>query len=116
MSNPDDMRACIDACLDCYRTCTATAMTYCLEMGGDHTAPGHFRLMMACSEICRTAAHMMLIHFDGHVRICRECAEICTRCADDCDAMPGMESCAAACRACAAACYRMAAVDMRPPA
>ncbi|MFA5581652.1 MAG: four-helix bundle copper-binding protein [Paracoccaceae bacterium] len=75
MSNPDDMRACIDACLDCYRTCTATAMTYCLEMGGDHTPPGHFRLMMACSEICRTAAHMMLIHFDGHARICRECAE-----------------------------------------
>ncbi len=57
-----DMQACIDECLRCYQTCLGTAMTPCLETGGKHVEPKPFRLMMACSEICRTAAHFMLLN------------------------------------------------------
>lgn len=57
------------------------AMNHCLESGGKHVEPKHFRLMMACSEICRTSVHFMLMnsahHMDGCVEACRLCAESC---------------------------------------
>lgn len=56
-----EMQDCIDECLRCYQTCLGMAMTHCLEQGGKHVEPGHFRLMMACAEICRTSANFMLI-------------------------------------------------------
>ena len=43
--------------------------------GGEHVAPPHFRLMMACAEICRTSAHFMLIGTPHHKHTCGECAE-----------------------------------------
>src|SRR5206468_10759424 len=49
-----EMNRCIETCLSCYRTCLGTAMNLCLETGGKHVEPAHFRLMMACAEICRT--------------------------------------------------------------
>src|SRR5215218_7708360 len=61
-----EMRSCIDECLRCYQTCLGTAMTHCLEQGGKHVEPNHFRLMMACTEICRTSAHFMLIGTPHH--------------------------------------------------
>nr|WP_238908884.1 hypothetical protein [Achromobacter ruhlandii] len=57
----DAMKECIEACLGCYRTCLEEAMGHCLEAGGQHVEPGHFRRMMACAEMCRTSAHMMLL-------------------------------------------------------
>ncbi|NKF32416.1 four-helix bundle copper-binding protein, partial [Pseudomonas sp. BGM005] len=69
------MQKCIDDCLRCYGVCLRTAMSHCLEAGGKHTEPAHFRLMMACAEICRTSAHFMLIGTDHHKHTCRECAE-----------------------------------------
>jgi hypothetical protein len=36
-------------------------MGHCLELGGQHTEPKHFSLIMVCAEICRTSAHVMLI-------------------------------------------------------
>ena len=36
---------CIDDCLDCHRTCLQEAMNHCLQAGGEHVAPAHFRLM-----------------------------------------------------------------------
>lgn len=104
-----DMQACIDACLSCYRTCLGMAMTHCLEQGGAHTEPAHFRLMMACAEICRTSAHFMLIGTPHHRHTCAECAEICGQCAESCARLDGMEDCVAACRACAEQCRKMAA-------
>jgi len=104
-----EMQACIDACLRCYSACLGTAMQHCLDMGGKHTEPHHFRLMMACAEICRTSAHFMLIGTEHHRHTCRECAEICTECAQSCERIGGMDTCAAACRACAESCRRMAA-------
>jgi hypothetical protein len=103
------MRACIDACLDCYKVCLSTAMTHCLESGGKHVEPKHFRLMMACVEICRTSAHFMLVGSPHHKHTCGECAEICMECADDCARLDGMEACVAACRKCGDECRKMAA-------
>ena len=104
-----DMKACIEACLRCYQACLGDAMTHCLEMGGKHVEPRHFRLMMACSEICRTSAHFMLLNSEHSKHVCRECAEICTQCAADCERLGGMEDCVKACRECVASCTKMAA-------
>jgi hypothetical protein len=84
-------------------------MGHCLEAGGEHTAPQHFRLMMACAEICRTSAHFMLIGSPHHKHTCRECAEICRECAKDCARLDGMDECVEACEACAKSCEKMAA-------
>jgi len=73
----DEMKSCIAECLRCYQTCLSTAMGHCLEIGGQHTEPKHFTLMMVCAEICRTSAHFMLLGSDLHKLTCRECAEIC---------------------------------------
>lgn len=103
------MQACIDECLRCYSVCLSTAMGHCLEMGGQHTEKRHFTLMMACAEICRTAAHFMLIGSRHHKHTCGECAEICAECADDCERIGDMQECVEACRRCAESCRRMAA-------
>ena len=104
-----EMQKCIHACLGCYQTCLGTAMQHCLTMGGKHTEPEHFRLMMACAEMCRTSAHFMLLGTPHHKHTCRECAEICTQCADDCERIGDMQACVEACRHCADRCHAMAA-------
>lgn len=104
-----EMRECIDECLKCHIMCLSTAMNHCLEVGGEHVAPAHFRLIAACAEICQTAANFMLISSTHHQRICRECAAICDECAASCERLGGMEECAAACRQCADSCRGMAA-------
>jgi hypothetical protein len=103
-----EMKNCVEACLDCYQTCLATASGHCLETGGEHTEPAHFRLMLACTEICRTAAHFMLLGSEHHKHVCRECAEICDECARDCERIGDMQECVAACRRCAESCRQMA--------
>jgi hypothetical protein len=84
-------------------------MNHCLEAGGKHVEPPHFRLMMACAEMCRTSAHFMLISTPHHKHTCKECAEICAECASDCKRIGGMDECVAICEACADSCRRMAA-------
>ena len=104
-----DMKACIEECLRCYQACLGTAMTHCLESGGKHTEPQHFRLMMSCAEICRTAAHFMLLNSPHHRHVCGECAEICQECARDCERIGDMQECVEASRRCAESCRKMAA-------
>jgi hypothetical protein len=103
-----EMNACIDECLNCYKICLGTAMTHCLEQGGEHVKPRHFQLMMACSEICRTSAHFLLINSPHHKHTCRECAEICEECASDCERLGDLQDCVKACRSCAESCREMA--------
>jgi hypothetical protein len=105
----EEMTRCIETCLGCYKTCVSTAMNHCLEVGGKHVEPAHFRLMMACAEICRTSARFMLIGTAHHKHLCRECAEICAECAGDCRRVGDMDECVAACEACAESCRKMAA-------
>ncbi len=104
-----EMKNCTDECLRCYSVCTSTAMNDCLEIGGEHTDKKHFSLMLACAEICRTAAHFMLLGSEHHKHICRECAEICNQCADDCERLGDMQECVETCRHCAESCAKMAA-------
>ena len=104
-----ELQQCIDERLRCYRTCLGTAMTHCLEQGGRHVEPKHFRLMMACAEMCRTSAHVMLIGTEHHEHTCRACAEICEACARSCEEVGDMQDCVDACRHCAESCRRMAA-------
>ena len=105
--NPE-MQDCIETCLDCYRSCQQTALTHCLEAGGKHVEPEHFRLMLDCAEICRTAAHLMLGNSPYHHAICGQCAEICKACAESCQSLEGMEDCAKICEQCARSCEQMA--------
>ena len=106
------MEECIKNCLDCHHICLETAMNHCLETGGKHTEPAHFRLMINCAEICQTSANFMIRGSDLHTETCRACAEVCERCADDCERLaaddPHMEKCAEACRRCAKSCAQMA--------
>src|SRR5690349_5790081 len=101
------MGRCIEHCLRCYRECFETAMTVCLEHGGAHVAPAHFRLMMACSEVCRAAAAVMMARLPGHSALCWVCAQICEDCARNCEGMEHMTACATTCRECAEHCRRM---------
>jgi hypothetical protein len=102
------MQSCIKACEDCHRICLSMAMRYCLEMGGEHVAPEHFRLMLSCAEICQTSANSMLSASSMHRSICRACADVCDACAESCEQLDGMEECATICRSCAKSCRAMA--------
>jgi hypothetical protein len=84
-------------------------MTHCLETGGEHLAPQHFRLMIDCAAICATAADFMLHKSQFHRQVCGLCAQVCRECATDCEKLDGMEECVRACNACAEACAKMAA-------
>jgi hypothetical protein len=104
-----EMEECIENCIECHHICFELAMNHCLETGGEHTEPAHFRLMINCAEICRTSANVMLSGSDLHKLTCGLCAEVCRRCANDCQRLDGMDECVEACRRCAETCERMAA-------
>jgi hypothetical protein len=100
--------SCVDVCWDCHKICLSTALGHCLETGGKHTEPEHFRLMIACAEVCRSCAELQLGASAFAMSLCGLCADVCARCADSCADVGGMEDCVAACRACAASCAAMA--------
>lgn len=104
-----EMQQCIQECLRCHSVCLQEAMNHCLEAGGQHTEPAHFRTMLACAEICQTSANFMLMGSDLHRLTCGACAQVCEACAQSCDQVGGMEQCAEACRQCAQSCRKMAA-------
>ena len=54
-----ETRHCIEEALRCHAICLATAMTECLETGGEHVRPQHFRLMMDCVSACQFAADLL---------------------------------------------------------
>jgi hypothetical protein len=105
----EETTRCIQECLDCHRVCLQEAMNHCLEMGGKHVEPVHFRLMLTCAEICQTSANFMLSHSVMHKSVCAVCAEVCEACAESCQTLGDMQDCVNACRRCAASCRKMAA-------
>lgn len=104
-----DMQRCIDECKSCHDVCLET-ISHCLELGGDHAAPAHIRLLMDCAEICETSANFMIRGSEVHGFTCATCAEICERCARECDRFDDafMKQCAEMCRRCAESCRQMA--------
>lgn len=101
------MQSCIDICNRCAQTCLQTAMNQCLEMGGQHVEPEHFRLMMSCAQICQLSANFMSMNSRFHNRTCEVCAEVCEACASDCENIGSMENCVSVCRECAESCKQM---------
>ncbi|MBN8739164.1 MAG: hypothetical protein BGP24_09665 [Lysobacterales bacterium 69-70] len=102
------MTECIQQCLACYTTCQQTALTHCLELGGEHVEPTHFRLMIDCAEVCRSAAALMANGSAFHAAQCVVCADICRACAESCKRVGDMDECVQACERCADACEAMA--------
>ncbi|WP_024297779.1 four-helix bundle copper-binding protein [Methylomicrobium lacus] len=100
-------QACIEACSHCHQVCLATAMNHCLEAGGKHVKPKHFRLLMNCAEICQTSANFQLSSSQFSHHLCAVCAEVCEACATDCEKIGGMEECVEACKECAESCRQM---------
>jgi len=110
MHRPDPRSsAVVDKALDCYRHCFGMATTHCLEVGGAHAERRHLTLMLACAEICRTTAHLLLMDSEHGRHLAAECAEVCRKCAADCERFDDMGDCVAACRACEEACAALAA-------
>lgn len=105
-----EMQTCIDQCSNCHDVCLRMASTHCLEMGGEHTKPDHYKLMLDCAQICHVAADFMLRGSPRHTEICAACAHICETCADDCERIGDMGECVEACRACAESCREMSTV------
>lgn len=103
-----ELDTCIRDCLECYRVCHQSATMHCLELGGRHVEPNHFRLMLDCAGSCRSAAEMMLNGSAHAAEHCGMCAQICRECADSCRALGDMDDCVQACERCAESCERMA--------
>jgi hypothetical protein len=103
----EQMKRCITNCQECHAECLETALHMCIEMGGKHTEPEHFRLMMSCAQICQTAADFMSGRSQYHQQTCGICAEICEACAASCEKIGGMDHCVELCRRCAQSCREM---------
>lgn len=108
-TNPavSDMRRAIQECLDCHQVCFETATNNCLESGGRHVEPEHYRLMLNCAELCQACAHFMMSSSAFHVPMCALCADVCEACAASCEKVGHMEECVEVCRRCAASCREM---------
>jgi hypothetical protein len=109
MQTSPEMQQCIKNCLDCYSACTNMAMNHCLETGGRHVEPEHFRLMVNCAAMCQTAADFMLTSSPLHAQTCGVCADVCNACAASCEDIGDMDECVRACRKCEESCKQMSA-------
>jgi hypothetical protein len=103
----DEIKRCIADCQSCHAECLETALHVCLESGGPHTEPEHFRLMMNCAQLCATSADFMLGRSAHHERLCALCADVCEACAASCESIGGMDHCVELCRRCAESCRQM---------
>lgn len=106
----NSMQSCIDACSDCHATCLST-IAHCLDMGGQHAASQHIKLLADCAQICATSADFLIRGSLLHKDTCRACAVVCGACAESCRTMgddPAMKMCTEACDACAESCEQMA--------
>ena len=110
-----EMRQCIEECVNCHSICLET-VTHCLQKGGKHANPTHISTLLDCAEICQTSANYMLRGSELHPETCALCATICDRCAQSCEQVGDddvMKRCAEACRRCAESCRKMAGPSRR---
>lgn len=106
----EEMKLCIELCQNTYQTCEKV-MSYCLEKGGEYAEPTQIQLMMACADMCKTAAHLMLWNSNYHNRLCGICAQLCDACAHACKRFTDdeiMQNCSRLCQICADTCKKMA--------
>ena len=109
----EEMRSCIDECLDCYASCVETK-SHCTTMGGKHAEPKHLNALADCAVLCEASANFMLRSSPQHAEMCGLCADACDHCAESCERIGGddatMKKCADQCRRCAESCRSMAAM------
>ncbi len=108
-SMSDEVKECIQDCVDCYRTCTET-LTRCLSLGGKHSEGRHINLIIDCSRICNINTDFMLRNSTHYSQTCKVTADICDACANNCEEFDDdfMKDCASICRKCAESCREMA--------
>ena len=105
------VKDCMEALGHCHAMCLSTAAVHCLESGGEHVRPQHFRLMLDCAASCAFAADALARKSQFHNRICALAADIAETCGKDCERIGGMDACAAACRETARLCAEVARSD-----
>jgi hypothetical protein len=106
------MERCIDNCLNCHRICLETAARHFRGESPKSLPETLIRLLIDCTDICRTSADFMVRGSDMHAHTCRACAAVCDGCAEECDRLgrePHMAACVEACRRCAESCREMSA-------
>jgi hypothetical protein len=106
----NEMRHCIDTCLNCHAVCEAT-LSYGLAHHGSYADRHDVLVLLDCADICRTSAAFLLRGSNLHLHTCQACATICAACADWCEERPHdpvMRQCATTCRECAESCLEMA--------
>ncbi len=105
----DEVKACIQDCLDCYKICTET-MTKCLSLGGKHAEVWHLNLIIDCSIMCKVNTDFMLRNSTHYPQTCGVTADICDSCAKNCEGFDDefMKDCARVCRKCSESCREMA--------
>ncbi|HEY0901410.1 MAG TPA: four-helix bundle copper-binding protein [Micavibrio sp.] len=110
----DPMAHCKHTAWSCRDTCQRTLFKHCLQMGDQHVAEEHVKLMMDCIDICQLTADFITRCSVNHTSVCQTCADICEKCAASCEAIGGdhMIACAEACRKCAGTCHEMAQGEM----
>lgn len=100
-----NVEGCIDECTQCAAECMQAAIA---PFTGPRLKPAHRRLLIACAEICRSTARLLLGSATDHVATCGACADLCTRCAELCEHDGILEECAQRCRSCAQTCLTLA--------
>ncbi len=102
-----ELRRCIEECNQCHDICLAMAMNHHLPTRAKHAGQAHLRLLINCSEICKTTANFMISHSAVYGSVCALCAEICDACARSCEEIGAMYECVEVCHRCAANCEDM---------
>lgn len=105
------MERAIENCTNCHRICLETAARHFQGERQPQLSEALVRLLLDCSDICRTSADFMIRGSDQHQHTCRACAAICAHCADECDKQgddPYLAACAEICRRSAESCAEMA--------
>jgi hypothetical protein len=105
----DEVKECIQDCVDCFKICNETIIR-CLVMNGKHSESEHINLLMDCARICNTNSEFMMRNSMYYPQTCGLTADICDECADTCDRFEEdfMKECASVCRRCAESCREMA--------
>jgi hypothetical protein len=108
-SSNSTIEQCIDDCLRCVRTCSASVEE---SLAHDPAKMADcIRLCHECAPVCGACVTLLSGNSRFEYKLCDACADICEACAAECGKYPEMKTmreCAEACRRCAKACREVA--------
>jgi hypothetical protein len=91
-----EIKQCIQDCLNCSATCKRTAEEY-KRAGGEHGKGAYVYMLLDCGEICQTAAHFMQHDDPLYGYVCQAALQVVNHSGEECERM-GDTDCANACR------------------